>query len=483
MTERPRPVPVSAGRRRARLAGLRRGGVIALSGVVMCVAWAAALPGHEVTPNWFYPVVWRGLSPAVWSVPLLVGAAGLVVLAIRQASAVRALGGLVVASFLAQIGSLGLVGPGLSTALARFEGGHGTFLAAAHTHAAAWWSTLVQYGRLAQDGALGPFAPSKPPGTLAYYFAVDAVGSLDPRGVLLGPMVRAAEARPALRAFAQSAAAGVWVFPVTTALSVLAVAALGASTTGRARTGVMAAALWATCPAVLVVSHHTDGALFPALAATACALATFAARQTVEGRALRGVGLGLAAGLVVALSVWCSFGLLPVVGLALAGQTAAGVGLSRGTTLRARAGASVAPMVALMLGSRRGSRDSSRRGCFATRSRRTGSRSFTTTSGSSGSSAGASDSRAASNSGRGRGPPCWSGWASRGRGRCGTSGPGAGLRGRSERWPWSRCTSSSCSRRGRTNPPGSGSSRCRSSRPSSRRISSVRGAAPASWWR
>jgi hypothetical protein len=75
-----------------------------------------------------------------------------------------------------------------------------------------------------------------------------------------------------------------------------------------ARAGYDAAVLWVCSPAALLITLHLDGALFPLVGTGAVALAAIGAR--------RGAPLAsLAGGVVAALGAYCTFGLLPVVGL------------------------------------------------------------------------------------------------------------------------------------------------------------------------
>lgn len=316
--------PLRAAPRRGAWVG--RSILIVLAAAGGIALWAAGLPGHESTPNWFYPVRWRGLDASPLALALALSIPALVAWTLDAAARRRhalALASLVALSLAAQSASLLLVGPELQTAFERFEGGHAEFLVAAHAHEGRVIETLRAYPERSAEGALGAFAPSKPPGTLAFYAVVDAIGADEGVRDVLRPLRRRVVTRPRLRRIADGATAGIVLFPLFTALTVLPIVWLGAALGGRASIGYAAALIWATCPAVLVVTHHTDGALYPLLATLACALAAQGARRG-------SLGLSALAGVPLALAIWSSYGLLPVIGLALGAQLVAGLDARRG---------------------------------------------------------------------------------------------------------------------------------------------------------
>jgi hypothetical protein len=289
------------------------------------VLWALGLPGHTLAPNWFFPVHWRGLDPSPWALALALPIPWLAWRATKSADAHRhalAIALLVVTSLAAQGSALLLVGPRLETALDRFDGGHGEFLVAARAHHDHVLDAIRAYPEEVEAGRLGGFAASKPPGTFAYYALVDAISRTDAVRPIVASVLELARERRAFRTRAASVATAVLFFPLTTALVVIPIVLLGLALTGRARDGYDAALLWATCPAVLVITHHTDGALYPLLAVTGCAAAGVGARR--GNLALSALG-----GAVLGVAVWCSYGLLPAIGLALGAQLVAALDVDR----------------------------------------------------------------------------------------------------------------------------------------------------------
>jgi len=157
---------------------------------------------------------------------------------------------------------------------------------------------LRTYNARAEAGALGQYAPSKPPGQLQLYMATDFVS----RRFATAPTPEA-EA-DALRDVAT------WWWPLFAALPVLPIYALGVLLSRRqgARgedrgAALTAAALYAVVPAVALITLHTDQVFYPLLVACA-ALAAFAASRHPRA------AVSLLAGLAYAAALYCSFGLL-----------------------------------------------------------------------------------------------------------------------------------------------------------------------------
>jgi hypothetical protein len=276
--------------------------------------WAIGLVGPVGLVNWFYPVRWRGLDPSppalaialAVALPLLVFAV-LAAARARRHAAVLAL--LVATSLTAQGASLLAVGPPLGTVIDRFQGGHGAFLAAAHREHARPLDAIRRYRVESEAGTLGPYAPSKPPGTFAFYVALEALSRVGALRAQLHPLAARVARTRTLAPLADAVALAAIAFPLLTALVVLPLVTLGRALSGNVRVGYAAALLWASCPSVLAITHHTDGSLYPLLAVGVCALVAGGA----EHNAYR---CSFAAGLVLALAIWSSFGLLPVFALA-----------------------------------------------------------------------------------------------------------------------------------------------------------------------
>lgn len=305
--------------------------LLALAGLATAVFFAAGLPGLNDQPGWFYRASSHGSLGIALAVLVAAHAPLVVMRALRAADAGRhgrALAALVLVGALAQMGLVILAPGGLSSAWQRLHEGHGEYLRIAHARHGHALETLRDYEALAEAGTLGSFARSKPPGTLGAYLAVDALARTRPLRFLIAPLAEQAE-HSALGPVAPAAALAFLLFPFLTYLTIIPLVLLGRALLHDTRTGYDAALLWLSAPAVLLINLHLDGALFPLLGTTAVALAAVGARS---GRPLA----SLAGGCVAALGTYCTFGLLPVVGLGvgcalvLAGERAAhGTSLAR----------------------------------------------------------------------------------------------------------------------------------------------------------
>ncbi|AKF05895.1 hypothetical protein [Sandaracinus amylolyticus] len=333
--------------RRARAAWALRALLVVVATGASIAAWVYGLPAALDLRNWFYPVRWRELdaSPLAFVLGALVPL--LLVIVWRAARARRhvvALALLVGTSLAAQTASLLLVGPELETALERFEGGHGDFLRAAHAaRERRLRDLLAAYPEEAEAGTFSNFGKSKPPGTFALYAWIEREGRTGPARTLLAPLRRLADRRPRLRTHPEAVAAAIVAFPVITSLVVIPIVLLGWALSGRSAPGYAAAVLWATCPAVLVVTHHADGSWYALLATTACALAALGGRT-------RRAWISGCGGLVLALGIWSSYGLLPVLALALGAQGAAVLAVTRSGARLALIRAVARQAIAFVLG-------------------------------------------------------------------------------------------------------------------------------------
>jgi hypothetical protein len=225
--------------------------------------------------------------------------------------------------------------------LARHEGGHAEFHVVALQHRGSLLSTLRNYNEQAETRQLGVFPPSKPPGALAAYAAMDALGS-GPLAGHLEPLRALAQRNPQVAAVEDGFVVSALLFPLFTALLAPLALALGvrlhgAEATGYAlttphaglRAGAAAAVLTATSPALLLITYHLDGACYPLFALLTLLLLS-AAMQTHTTRgggvlAARVLGLGTLAGAALTCGLYMSFSLIPALGLALGVTVALGL--------------------------------------------------------------------------------------------------------------------------------------------------------------
>lgn len=284
--------------------------VLAIAGIATAAFFVAGLRGLNTQPGWFYRAQTHGSVGVALAVLTLAFAPSIVRRALRAADAgrhTRALTMLVLVGALSQIALVMLAPSGLSSGWQRLHEGHGEFLRIAHARRGMMLETLRDYESLAERGSLGVFARSKPPGTLAAYMAVDALSRTRPVRWVLAPLAEHA-GNSAIAGIAPAGALAFVLFPLLTFLTLIPLVVLGRALLYDARTGYDAALVWLTTPAVLLVNLHLDGALFPLLGTTAVALAAVGARS---GRPIASI----AGGCVAAIGAYCTFGLVPVVGL------------------------------------------------------------------------------------------------------------------------------------------------------------------------
>ncbi len=284
--------------------------LVVVAGVGAAAFFAAGLPGLNAQPGWFYRAQAHGSLGVAGAVVLAALAPFAVTAALRAADAgrhARALATLVLVGTLLQVALLYLAPDRLDSVWRRLHEGHGEYLRIADARRGRALETLRDYEALCERGELGSFARSKPPGTLAAYLALDALAHTQPVHDALAPLVVRARRSPVV-AVAPTAALAFALFPLLTFLTILPLVALGRALLHDARVGYDAAVLWITSPAALLITLHLDGALFPLLGTSAVALAAIGARR---GRATA----SLAGGALAAIGAYCTFGLLPVVGL------------------------------------------------------------------------------------------------------------------------------------------------------------------------
>jgi hypothetical protein len=284
--------------------------LLALASVGAAAFFIAELPGLNSRPGWFYRAEQTGSLFSALAVILAALAPFAIRAALRAADAgrhARALLALVLVGGLMQVALLALAPRQFDAAWRRLHDGHGEYLRIANARRGHALETLRDYESLCERGTLGSFARSKPPGTLAVYLALDRLGEAKPVRTLLAPLVERAR-RSQVAAVAHAASLAFVLFPLLTFLPVIPLVLLARALLHDARAGYDAAVLWVCSPAALLITLHLDGALFPLVGTGAVALAAIGAR--------RGAPLAsLAGGVVAALGAYCTFGLLPVVGL------------------------------------------------------------------------------------------------------------------------------------------------------------------------
>ncbi|MCB9626118.1 MAG: hypothetical protein H6725_01965 [Sandaracinaceae bacterium] len=293
---------------------------------------AAGLPLVRTIPAWFYAPRPRGLG-AAWAMagvcvlgPWLVA---VTVRAARAGSMARTCLAALALGLLTQALFVPLDAERMESLLTRHEGGHAEFHTTARARRGAVLSTLRHYDEQAASGELGAFPPSKPPGALAVYAALDALG----RGPLAGhlqPLRTLARERPRVASIEDGFVAASFGFPLFTALLLPLMVALGVRLHGGdspverqagLQAGAAAAVLAATSPAMLLITYHLDGALYPLFAMLTLIPVSSAMRVhgPSGGAALsaRVLALGTLGGVVFGVGLYVSYSLLPVLGLVL----------------------------------------------------------------------------------------------------------------------------------------------------------------------
>lgn len=308
-------------------------GLLALGQLVLV---ASGLPGIRTIPGWFYGPVRRGLG-AGWAmagvcllVPWLVH---LTLRAARRGHAGRTLLAALTLGLVTQALFVPLDARRDNSLLARHEGGHGEFHDIARSTRGHLAHTLQHYDANVAARELGVFAPTKPPGALAVYAGLDALGSGPLRGRLAG-LRELARGNTRVSRYEDGFVAAAVVFPILTALLLPLVVLLGArlntatSAAGPAESeapatglhmGAAAAVLGATSPALLLITYHLDGALYPLFALLTLWLVSLAMSVHGPSRGLplsaRVLALAMLAGVALGAGLYVSYSLLPTFGL------------------------------------------------------------------------------------------------------------------------------------------------------------------------
>ena len=281
---------------------------VGLVGVAAVVHAALGSPGLVDLPGWFYAPTHRGLGLA-WSTGIgaLAAAAALSWAGIEQERPRRCAFALFLGALALQLAFIGTAPEGLGAVWVRLSGGHGEFLAIAGARDDAW-AVLRRYDFLVASHELGHFPPSKPPGAMAFYFLVDRLGGWLAELPGQAALVERAARSPA-SGHAEGAALAAWLFPLLTAL----VAPLGHGLVrglgGTWRQAFVAGLLLASSPALLLITHHLDGALYPVFGTAAGVLLLSAVGG---GRAAGRATAAFAGGATLALGVYTTFSLLPL---------------------------------------------------------------------------------------------------------------------------------------------------------------------------
>jgi hypothetical protein len=262
--------------------------VVAVVVLAALVVWGA--PFREL-PNYLWRPRWKVQAGALGLLPLALAAWGLARAALtgRRRPLVRV-------SLVYALGCLLQLGFGLAEGRGQegiraklVDAGHFDFVRAA-VEQRGLLEVLTRHEDLIQQGLLGRFAPSKPPGTMGFYMVFLGLADALHRSVNAADRL---DFYVAVLTVAWSLLPALVVFPLF----------------GLARRfldvdrAVLAAALLCFCPSMILVTMHTDQVLYPLLVATTLWLA-------VEGFAGRRLGVSALAGVVAYVAVFCSFGLL-----------------------------------------------------------------------------------------------------------------------------------------------------------------------------
>ncbi|HEY3354527.1 MAG TPA: hypothetical protein VGQ83_14845 [Polyangia bacterium] len=154
------------------------------------------------------------------------------------------------------------------------------------------------------------FPRSKPPGSLVFYRAVVVVAETRVGAALQRLFYGTTDRLDLLSQVRQRLSSVLFILlPLLTFLTVVPLFLLARNLLG-ARAAEVAALLYLTAPMVLIVVMHLDGGLYPLLGTTALWLAH-------EGARRRRLWLGALGGAVLSLGLFTTFGLLPLVPLAV----------------------------------------------------------------------------------------------------------------------------------------------------------------------
>ncbi|HKU42466.1 MAG TPA: hypothetical protein VJR89_30110, partial [Polyangiales bacterium] len=274
-------------------------------------------PDLQRAPGWFYQWVNKGSFDML----LVAASAALLPSLVRtsfrwaRAGFWRATGCIVVGSLLLQLATGIIARIDVKGWTERFYVGHGEFTERAKVVTDAI-GVLRNYERLALQNQLGLYGPSKPPGTYAVYFIIDRTSRWPLIAWLISPLAKVVQRDPGV--WPQDLSLVTWtilVLGLWAALTAVPLCWLGRTLLSDGsedeRTWLYPAWLFASSPAINVISVHLDSTLFPLLAATCLASCVWSVRVGRSWPAAVG-------GVVGMLAVYCSYGNAPIFGLAVA---------------------------------------------------------------------------------------------------------------------------------------------------------------------
>jgi len=277
---------------------------------------ALRIPLFTSLPGWFWHL--RNKRPKPW--PLFVGLALLpaaVLLAARRLGSHRpgwVLAGLVCCGTLLQHGLALVEGRGLDGMRDRIvHAGHAEFALVA-VGQKSLLDVAAHYEEKIENGELGRYAHSKPPGTLLFYMLTERLAR--PLSTSSDPVDRLEGLR--------DLAALAW--PAVSMLVLLPLYWLGRRFVG-CEQALVACLLYIAVPAAQLITLHTDQVLFPVLLVSTVWLATVACAQDRPW-------LAALAGAVAYLAVFCSFQLLLALPMAIGASAAVAPAARRAARLR-----------------------------------------------------------------------------------------------------------------------------------------------------
>ena len=293
--------------------------------------FAMGLPGLSEVDGWFYRPRDRRWDLALASMVFVVAP-----MIFHFGRGLWARGGMgrralatctwVALAFALQLGTTFVSGERWGEVWSRHVQGHGEFFRTARARRGTFLETLRNYDELAETGQLGAFAKTKPPGALAIYMGIDALAQVPWIADWLEPLEEDASLRPGAATVAGAAALSSLLMPFATAFLVVPLLWLAAEMSRRREVGPWTLALAFTSPAILLISYHLDGAVYPAIAVLCAALA---AHGVSRGRYWASV----LAGACLAVGIWITFSLFGAVILVLVVLAAKSIALFRTTTL------------------------------------------------------------------------------------------------------------------------------------------------------
>jgi hypothetical protein len=265
-------------------------------GIFSAGAWEAFMLSRHARwfhsiEGWFYSPLARPIGPiGAWSVLLFSALAVLAAVMRNRADPWRRVGLLVAAGVGMLVGFALIENRGLFAIRDRMlHTGHSEFARTA-TSGMTIHDVLYRYEALVSSGQLGPFERTKPPGTLLFYMLTER---------LARSLLPFADNRERLEWFATFAT---FTWPAFSMLSLVPLFILARAIADVER-AIWACALSVAVPSFLLITMHTDQVLFPLLVNAAMACAALAGLRD-------DIRIGLFAGILGYLGVFCSFGLI-----------------------------------------------------------------------------------------------------------------------------------------------------------------------------